>query len=35
MYAVGDTDLTPLPDGPTTIQYGTPAAAKPTTKAAP
>ena len=25
MYAVGDTDLTPLPEDPTTIQYGAPA----------
>jgi hypothetical protein len=29
MYAVGDTGLTPLPDDPTTIQYGAPAATKP------
>jgi hypothetical protein len=35
MYAVGDTGLTPLPDDPTTVQYGAPAATKPTTKAVP
>ena len=34
MYAVGDTEMTPLPADPITIQYGAPAATKPTTKAA-
>jgi hypothetical protein len=35
MYAVGDTGLTPLPDDPITVQYGAPAATKPTTKTVP
>ena len=35
MYAVGDTDMTPLPADVLTIQYGAPAATKPTTKATP
>jgi len=34
MYAVGDSEMTSLPADPITIQYGAPAATKPTTKAA-